>query len=172
MADEPVQAESIPSGKGGRGKLVPILIIAVVMVLEGVGVFALTKLLSPPPPEALADGSATGTDPSLVAEQFAEIEVASCRPTNKQGAKISTVSIRVVILVAKEHEERVKELVEKMKGRIHDRVNAVVRRADARQLNEPELDTIKRQLKNEFDLMFEDDKLVEEVVIPELLQSR
>ncbi len=175
MADEAFEADAptTPGEEGKRGKLVPIIIIGVVMLLEGIGVYSLTKFLNPAPPEAVAgEGAEADEGTALLADQFKELEVASARPTNKLGTRVVTVGIRVSILVKSEDFERAQKLTEAMKDRLHDRVNIVVRGASQRDLNEPGLETLRRQLKTEFNQMFKDETLVVEVLIPELLQTQ
>ncbi len=169
MAGEAKQ-DAPASGKSSR--LVPILIIAGVMIVEGVGVFAFSRFMSPGPPEAMAGEEAgEGDGAFLVDDEYAEIALASCRPTNRNGPKVATVRIRVSALVRADLLEKMKERVTQMQSRIDDRVNFVVRSADQKHLNEPGLETIKRQLKREMDLLFGDEELIIDVLVPELLQT-
>ena len=104
-------------------------------------------------------------------EAFSEIPLADCRPTNKNGVKVFSYSIRVSGLVETEQLEEAQKLVEKMQDRIDDRVNFVIRSADQKFLNEPGLETIKRQLKSEMDKLVGRDDLIVEILVPELLQT-
>ena len=129
----------------------------------------------------------TGPDPKLAAgaitgegdgssdidgkPEFVEIELAQCRTSNKMSGKIINFQMRVTGLVLSENKERAEELVHSKSSRIFDRLNFVIRSAEMRHLNEPELQTIKRRLKTEFDRIFGDPELIKEVIIPELLQS-
>ena len=58
------------------------------------------------------------------------------------------------------------------RARLEDAVNVVIRSADPNHLDEPELGTIKRRLKYEIDRIFGDETVIQEIVIPLLLQSR
>ena len=145
------------------------------MLLEGVGIYSLVRFAGsgPATAEAAAAGAEADNDEAteLPADDLAELEVVDCRPTNKTIGKLITFHIRVSILVRREDHEMMTKLVEEKQNRLQDRVNFVVRSAELKHLNEPGLDTIKRQIKHEFDLVFGDDKIVVEVLIPELLQS-
>jgi len=168
MVDEVKDAPA--SRKSSR--LVPVLIIAGVMLVEGVAVFALSRFMSPGLPEAMADEEAgKGEEDFLVDDEYGEIALASCRPTNRNGPKAATVRIRVSALVRADLVEKMKERVVLMQSRIDDRVNFVVRNADQKHLDEPGLETIKRQLEREMDLLFGDEELIIDVLVPELLQS-
>ena len=172
MADE--QGDSRPPEDAGRkGRTWPILIVALLMGVEGVGVFLLAKAISPNPVPALAAGAGEG-EGSLAAsasEEFAEIELAECRPSNKTSGRFITFHIRVSALVSAADLERAKGLVRDRRARLEDGVNTVIRRADVNHLNEPELKTLKRHLEHALGLVFDDDQLIKEVLIPQLHQS-
>lgn len=172
MADEPAPAVSMES----RGRIFPIVIVALLMIGEGVGVFLLAKAMDSGPSLAVAregefvDSSGGGEDAADQAEPV-EIELAECRPSNKISGKLISFQIRISILVPPAEQERTEKLVEAKRGRLRDRTNFVIRSAELRHLNEPGLETIKRRLKHEYDRVFGDDELVKEVLIPEWLQS-
>jgi flagellar basal body-associated protein FliL len=74
-------------------------------------------------------------------------------------------------LVASADAERAKQIAEANKARINDRVNVVIRSAEPKDLNEPGLETIKRRLKHELARVMGDEQLIQEILIPEFLQS-
>ena len=156
-----------------KGRMVGILVVVLLMVAEGVGVFFVARAMSPPPAPALAakGGSGDGEKPNQGKADFAEIELAECRPSNMMTGKFVTYHIRVSALVAADDQDRAESLVRSKRARLEDRVNAVIRSAQPKHLNEPELGTIKRRLKHEFDQIFGDDLLIEKVLIPQMLQS-
>lgn len=171
MADEPAPTPDAQPPK--RGKKAALLIVAGIMAIEGVGVFFLTKFLSPPPPPAVAGEPEEGEEGTgvLGKPEKAEIQIAETHLTNKNGAKLSTVRIRVSGLVWSSDEDKAKELVEKNRSRIEDRISFVIRRASQQVLSEPDLPTIKRQIKHELDTIFGDETVLLEIMIPQLLQS-
>ena len=172
MADEPQPA---PATSGGRhSKMVPILVVALFMIGEGVGVYFLANMISSDPVAAAAAGmeaedGADGGGGKFSA--FAEVEVAECRPNNKTSGKLVNIQLRVAVLVPQAEVARVKTLIQEREGRLRDRINFVVRSVELPHLYEPGLETLKRRLKLEFDRVFEDESLVQEVIIPEMLQS-
>lgn len=172
MADETMPSSS--ASGGGRSKLVPIIVVAGLMIGEGVGVYFVADMISADPVAAAAADleAAVGADGGEgKTAALAEVEVAECRPSNKTSGRLYSFQLRVLVLVPRTELKRVSALIEEREGRLRDRINFVVRSAELQHLNEPGLETLKRGLKREFDRIFEDDSLVQEVLIPELLQS-
>lgn len=163
-----------PEADGGRSRrLFPVLIVAILMGVEGVGVFFLAKAISPEPVAALAtDGEGEDGADSDGQNGLTEVELADCRPSNMMGGKFITFDMRVSGLVAAEDVERAERLIRANRARIEDGVNTAIRSAEPKHLNEPKLTTIKRRLKYEFDQIFGDDELIKEILIPKWLQSR
>jgi flagellar basal body-associated protein FliL len=176
MADQPaLEAAQLASARKRSRRLISVLIVAGLMIVEGIFLFCLINWVSPPPPEAVAgddSASVSGQGPGLAGgDGLAEVDLTSCTLTNRNGPKAFTVTISVSVLVREMDEERVRELGERMKSRINDRVNFVVRSADQKYLNQPGLETIKRHLRNELEKCFGDDQLIVEVLVPELIQA-
>jgi len=172
MADE---RDDLNVGENARPKhgVLPFVIVALLMGLEGVGVFLLARVISPNPVTVAAaeSGGADGLTDTGGAGGFAEIELAECRPSNRTSGKFVTFHVRVSALVLAEDLERAERIVRANRARLEDGVNTVIRRADLNHLNEPDLQTLKRHLKHSFDRIFGDDQLVKEVLIPQFLQS-
>ena len=165
--NKPVAAPS------SKGRLVPVMIVAALMGVEGVGVFFIAGALSPAPEsvlgETLGDGETNGTGSDAM--KLAEVELAECRPSNLMSGQIITFQIRVTALVAAADLERVEELADANRARIQDGVNTVMRSAEPKYLSEPTLQTLRRRLKKEFDRIFGDDQLIKRVLIPQLHQT-
>lgn len=176
------------AGKGSRKK--PLMIVAALMLVEGVAIFFGTKMMtgSGPAPADAAHESADAHAPAEGGEhggghgeegaknapfesEFGEIAVSECRPTNRQSGRLITFRMRVSVLVKAADLEKSKGLIESNKARIEDRINFVIRSADPAYLNEPTLETIKRRLKAELDRLMGDEHLIEEILIPEMLAS-
>jgi hypothetical protein len=170
MADDAAAPSKPETKKKGRG--FAIAVIAAIMIGEGVGIFFLVKALSPQPLPAMAgagEGAAEG-DP-LESDELAEVELAECRPSNNMSGKFVVFHIRVSALVGAEDAERVTEMARAKRARLEYAVNVVVRSAEPSQLNEPGLETLQRRLKLEVDRIFGDQKLIKQVLIPQMLQS-
>ena len=173
--DAQAAGEAGTAKKGGKGKLITLVIVATLMSVEGVGVYSLVKFTGGGPMASAAaeaeNAAVPGKPIELPEDQEAEVEVLECRPSNRTVGKLITFHLRLSVLVRRENQELVQKLVEEKKGRLQDRVNYVIRSAQLKHLNEPGLETVRRQIKHEFDKVFGDDKLILAVLIPELLQS-
>ncbi|MCC7293912.1 MAG: hypothetical protein IT449_17775 [Phycisphaerales bacterium] len=166
--------EAAPPAK--KSKMVLFILVGGMMLIEGVGVFALVNFLSHKPDEAAAETvEAVESEEHKKWEdppdsQFAECVVADCRPTNVLTGKLVYYNVKVSILVDRQKLPGVQKMVEQNKSRLEDAVNTVVRSAEPKILNEPTLQTVKRQLKAELDRILGDDKIISEVLVPQLIQ--
>ncbi|UCE60328.1 MAG: hypothetical protein JSU63_00995 [Phycisphaerales bacterium] len=171
MADEEVAA--LPAEqKKEHGRLFQLVIIALLMGAEGVGVFFLAKTLDVNPDIALAvEGQSGGVSMGEEGpDDLLEVELAECRPINNMSGKLIAYSIKVSALVSSADFERAETAARAKRARIHDRVNFVIRSAELKHLNEPGLETIKRRLKHEIDQVLDEEGLIKAVIIPEMLQ--
>ena len=157
-------------GTSRRSWLLPALVVVVLMVAEGIGIAVLVSVVSPPPTPTQAAELPEGEGESSH-EEFAEIELAECRPSNNLTGKIVTFHVRVSALVASADAATAEEKVRARKARIEHTVNTVIRSAEPKHLAEPQLNTLERRLKLEFDRLFGDDLLIKRVLITQLLQS-
>jgi len=172
MADEGQDVQPIESTMAlkKKGKLIPILVISILMIGEGIAIFFLVKSVSPAPAESMASSDDLGLD-AFGGDKMAEVELVECRPSNRMGGKLITFHIKVIGLVSAEDQTRATELVEAKKARLEDGVNIVIRSAEPKHLNEPGLETIKRRLKYEIGRVFGDDELIKDILLPQVLQS-
>jgi len=171
MADDDVQATPAQAKSGS--KKMQVLVVALLMIGEGVAIYLLTNALGQAPASAVAAGEGSGENAIGVVtdEQLTEVELAECRPSNKMSGKLINFHVRVSVLVAAADRERVEKMAKARRARLLDRIQFVFRSADLKHLNEPALETVKRRLKHEFDRVFGDDELIKEVLIPERQQS-
>ena len=154
-----------------KKKILTVGIVVGIMLLEGVGVFVLVRMTSGPP-EAAAGGEVV-EDPNQVIEQMdAELPLADCDAINRKVGQSIVVHLSLSVRVAAPDADRAAKLIEKRQSTIKDRVQMILRSADPQHLNEPNLDTVKRQVKFELDKILEDDQLIQEVLIPQILQTR
>ena len=171
MADDDVQATPAQAKSGS--KKMQVLVVALLMIGEGVAIYLLANSLGQAPASAIAVGAGPGDNATGVVtdEQLTEVELAECRPSNKMSGKLINFHVRVSVLVAAADRERVEKMAKARRARLLDRIQFVFRSADLKHLNEPALETVKRRLKHEFDRVFGDDELIKEVLIPERQQS-
>lgn len=160
------------SGKGGSGRMFQLLIIALLMIGEGVMIFFVTRAVHSGPEFAEAGEAGEGAGPAAPAfGELAEIDLGECRPSNRVTGKLISFQVQVVVLVAPGELERAREIAKAKRERFRDRINFVIRSAEPQHLDEPGLETIRRRLKHEFDRLLDDRKLIKEVLVPVFLQS-
>lgn len=198
MADEAAKTSPETESKPRR-KLSPLMVIGALMAVEGIAVFFAARMFGSAPTSAeaalteegdahaapaaehgaaandhgAASGSAGGEPGAgkAGAEQFSEIELAECRPSNKLTGKLVTFHLKVSVLVSAADHERAEAAAKTRLARIQDTINVVIRSAEPAQLCEPGLETLRRRLKREFDKIFGDETLIKQVLIPQILQS-
>jgi flagellar basal body-associated protein FliL len=174
MAPDSKPAADENKDDGGKKKrnLKPLIIVGVLMLVEGVGVFALVKLISPAPVSVeAAEGEDADPDPLQLDGQV-EVVMCDISAFNRKEGKMRVYQMQVSALVPADDLEQVERFVEVRKMSINDRVQTVIRSADPRHLNDPALDVIKRQIKFELNNLLGGKELIQDVLISKLLQSR
>jgi len=174
MADEAAPPPKEPKTK----KLMPILVVAGLMLAEGVLIFVGVKFLGGGADDAGAaevvaeDEAAVEDDPADVHGDLSEITIAETDTFNNLSGRLYIYHIRVCALVKEADREVVETVFQEREATVLDRVNTVIRSADPNHLNEPGLETIRRQLQFELNKLTENDSALIEILIPKLLQSR
>jgi flagellar basal body-associated protein FliL len=162
--------ESTPAPTLKRKLILPLM-VGGIMLVEGVVIFLLVRISSPEPPPAQAAAEGLTAEQQIEALD-PEVSVAECDAINRASGQTVVVHIALSALVSPPNVDRAQKLIEKRKNTIQDRVQLVVRGADPKHLNEPGLETIRRQLKMELDKILGDDKLLNEILVPQILQTR
>ena len=172
MADDELDAQTVSQGSS-RKWMMQFLVVALLMIGEGVGIFLIANSMKAVPDVAAAadEEGASGATGSGQGAAMSEVELAECKPSNTMSGKLISLHLRVSGLVASTDVGLVENLAEEKRARIDDRMRYVVRSAALRHLNEPGLETIKRRIKHELEELFEAEGLIKEIFIPELLQS-
>ena len=171
-SDEMVAGPARPSMKK---KLVTLGILGGIMLLEAVGIFVLVRMTSEPGPSEAGEAA---QDPGQLVEQMdAELALVNCEAINRKSGQSLVVHISLSVRVAAQNAEHAAKLIEKRQSTIKDRVQMILRSADPQHLNEPNLDTIKRQVRFELDKILGDavpgnEELILKVLIPQILQTR
>ena len=171
MSPEPAEqtvVESKPSSS--KRKLLTLGIVGAIMLLERVGIFVVVRMTRETPP---SEASELAQNPAELLDQMdAELALIECDAINRKSGQSIVVHISISVRVAAGDQEHAARLIEKRQDTFKDRVQMILRSAEPQHLNEPNLDTLKRQVKFEVDKILEDDKLILEVLIPQILQSR
>ncbi len=172
MVEQDIDANVAESSR--KKKLFPILVVAGLMLAEGVGIYLAMKTLGTDPQAVEANaGDEKGVGPDGQPADAMDVELAICKldAFNKKTGKLLMIHIEVVVIVSPEERKRIEKLIELRQKTISDRITTIIRNADPKYLNEPQLETIRRQIKFELDKIVGAEDLVKEVLIPNLLQS-
>ena len=168
MAEANPEANTKPAAKGKKSLLMAAILFGV-MALEGGGIFVAMKLFgSDPAPVVGAEVSET-QQPGA-AER--EVLLARLRPSNMRTGKLFLWDMEVYGVVEQSRIEKVKNLLENREATIHDRLAKLVRSADPRQLEEPGLETLRRQIKHEMEQIVGQEGFFKEVLIPKCTPFR
>lgn len=173
MADENVNEQNANAAGGDKkgGRMKSLVIVAAMMIAEGVGIFAIMKTISPAPDPAAAEDEAATADPFNLNK---EVEISLCEITafNKKEGRLYVYNAQISALVATQDREKIERFIEARELSIKDRVQVIFRSADPKDLSDPVLGTIKRQLRHEINNLLGGKELIREILIPKLLQSR
>lgn len=139
-----------------------------VMLVEGIGIFAVMKFFGAEP-----DPTQGMTQQLVTTRPFSdskEIEVAQVRVQNTQGDRTILYSVTVNIRI--NSDPNTVRLVEEdfLKNRratITDAISRILRSADHKDMTQPGLETLKRQIRFELSSMLGDDTIIQQVLIPE-----
>lgn len=164
-SDKP--AEAAPPAKKGL-PIKTIGIVAAVMVIEAVAVFAVFKVISPKATHAGTEQAALHNDDG---DSLKEIKVAEEKFQNMRNAESWMWQVVVAVQVKKRHAEKVEGILKSREAEIKDGLRQIVGRADHNQLKEPNSETLNRQFSAFLNKIVPVDEksnepLIEKVLIP------
>jgi flagellar basal body-associated protein FliL len=159
-----------PAEGGKKRKLMGPVLVLLVLVGEGLGVFVATKMIYRTEPVQAAPPTAEETRLESL-QQEVEVALPEVRAFNKREGRIYICNLEVVLRVRADKVEEIQKMLEARKSTISDRLNTVIRSADVKTLNEPGLETLRRQFRFELDSLLGDDQLILELLIPKFFQS-
>ena len=142
MADEAPANEDAPTG-GGKPGFKTFAVVGLIMVLEAVAVFALITITAPSGKSveaATLEGEVNSDDRPvevlLVREKF----------NNLSTGRVWQWDIEVFIEVRQKNQQAVEEILDSRKASITAGIARLIAQAQDRELKEPGLETITRQL--------------------------
>jgi flagellar basal body-associated protein FliL len=120
-----------------------VAVVALIMVLEGVGVFLFVSMTGHSPQE-----SAAGIVDGAEAEQEESVEIALVddRFQNLQTGNVWIWKLQVYLKVKKKNEGAVNKVLEERSAEIKTSLSQLMRRMQHAQLKEPDLRTLNRQI--------------------------
>lgn len=172
------------AAKGGLMAKTPVLLGAV-MVLEAVVLFAGFKLLGGGPQAAAGaelstsddsdghggkgDGKGGDRKPKAV-----ELNVLDFKAPNKVNGRTFLYDVSIFVVCKSEYEKRVKDALKEREALIKDRVRTIIAQSDPEKLvggSEPGLETLRRQVKYQLDVIL-GEGMIEEVLVPKCIPFR
>lgn len=164
---EPPPAEAQPPAKPKKS-MATLGLFGGVMIVEGVAIFMCMKVFGakPDPTHGVEGIVVPATQPW---KESGELEVAKLRVQNSNGSRTLLVNVTVVIRVHQSEMEKLKEFLHNRKSTVEDALSRIVRSADEKHLNEPGLETLKRQFRFELSSLLNDDSVIEQVLVPECM---
>ncbi len=150
-----------------KGKSIATIgIVSGLMVAEGLGIFFAMKFFgSEPDPTVGMTQLAVTTQPF---GESKEVELAKVRVQNTNGARPLLYTVCVNLKVPADKETFITEdFLKNRQATVTDTISRIIRSADGKHLSEPGLETLKRRIGIELGTLLGDDKLIEEVLIPE-----
>lgn len=160
--------------KKGKLPLKAILIVAGILLVEGIGISTAFMLASKPSPVS-ADPAALDAE-ALANQEVEELVVSDKFPNSKMG-RTYLYDTEVYILLRRKHRDRVMNDLQNMNVRVSSEIGTIFRSIDPLLLEEPTLATLRRQIKAKLDELFGKDEqsglpLVEDVLIRKCTRFR
>ena len=190
----PPAAEKKEGGekKGGGGGLfskLPVL-LGIVMVLEAVVLFAGFKFLGAGAKQAQAadlvdnassseggksDGKEGGdTNASADKKKSVVVKVTEFKAPNKKSGVSFLYDMKICAVVKAANQKAVEDAITEQEPLIQDRIRTIIAESDPEKLSggaEPGLETLRRQIKYQLDLII-GDGMIDEVLVPRLIPFR
>lgn len=168
--EEPTEQQT-PFSHRNRN-LLTVAVVGGLMLLEGVGIFAAVSYLGGDPAivqggEGLGSGGEGGD-----ADEPTELHVTDLVSFNNREGRVYVYQISVYVDVEARSSAKIKHMLEARKNAINDRLSKTVRASDPKYLEEPGLETLRRQFKSELDRILGSDELIKTILFPEFNVSR
>ncbi len=170
MADEQENQDQAPAAEAPpKGSKLPIIIVAALMLAEGVLVYLGVGILGSGPSQTAAE--IQGLD-ELDREQQVEILLSEERFQNMQSGRVWGWQAEIYLKVRQKNQEKVQAVLDRDAAEIKEGIALIFRRAEDRNLREPGLETLSRQLTTFVHKVFgvdgQDEPLVERVILAKL----
>ena len=192
MADKPDKKPDAPAAapaaadkaapRAGVLTRTPVL-LGTVMVLEAAALFFGFKMLGGGTP-------ATASGAELVASEgghgdgkhgkagdrkkSVELLVLDFKAPNKASGRTFLYDVSIYVVTRSEHEAKVKDTLKEREALIKDRIRTIIAQSDPEKLtggSEPGLETLRRQVKYQLDIIL-GDGVIEEVLVPKCIPFR
>lgn len=186
---EDAKEQKVAKGGGARGGVKGLLtklpvLIGGVMLVEAALLLGAVKMLGGGPGSAAGaaveeEGDGLGEDgeagnPFAFGMDYAEVAVDSFRAPNHLNGRTYLYDVDISVRVKADVREKVEKKLASSTALVRDRMNRIVAQIDPQKLNgavEPGLETFRRQVKYQLDLIV-GEGLIEEVLVPRCIPYR
>lgn len=144
------------------GNLKVLIAAAIVVALEA-GTVAATMKMSSGPKAAMAEQVTTA--PAAPVERDVEVKLIDAKLPNSKSGRLWIYDLGVVAKVAEKNKEKVTELFAQREAEIRDKVRTIISSADPKALEEPGLETVRRQISYQLEQSIGKD-MIKELLIP------
>ena len=162
MAEKEQEQVAAPEEKK-RGLLKPIIIVAVVLGMEGGTILLTMKLAGGPTAASGLVVTEQETDPG---QQTVEQLIVEYRFPNTKTGRTYLYDLKIVASLKRANLEAVRSELTSRENAVHDEVRTIIASADPKDLNEPGLETLRRQVHQVLKEMLGDEDLVTDILIP------
>lgn len=172
-------SEKAPANRGVLGKT-PVL-LGTVMLLEAAVLFAGFKILGGGGPAsaagadlAMSDDEGHGSKGGGDKKKSVELLVLEFKAPNKASGRTFLYDVSIYVVTSGEHEKHVKDTLKEREALIKDRIRTIIAQSDPEKLtggSEPGLETLRRQVKYQLDIIV-GEGVIEEVLVPKCIPFR
>lgn len=169
--DEQSEEKAVPFTNRNRNLLTAV-VVGGLMLVEGVGIFVAVKFMGGGPDTLRAgDGTAEGSDADGKMAST-EVRVTDLMAFNSNGGRVFVYQLSVYAEIDTKDSSRIKDMIESRQNAIDDRLSKVIRSSDPKYLDEPGLETLRRQFKHELGQILGDESHIKAILFPEFKKSR
>ncbi len=169
--DEQSEEKAVPFANRNRNLLTAV-VVGGLMLLEGVGIFVAVKFIGGGPDTLRAgDGTGEGSDADGKMSS-SEVRVTDLMAFNSNAGRVFVYQLSVYAEIDTQDSPKIKDMIESRQNAIDDRFSKVIRSSDPKYLDEPGLETLRRQFKHELGLILGDESHIKAILFPEFKKSR
>jgi len=169
--DEQSEEKAVPFMNRNRN-LLTAAVVGGLMLLEGVGIFVAVKFIGGGPDTLRAgDGISEGPDADGKMSS-SEVRVTDLMAFNSTGGRVFVYQLSVYAEIDTQDSPKIKDMIESRQNAIDDRFSKVIRGSDPKYLDEPGLETLRRQFKHELGQILGDESHIRAILFPEFKKSR
>ncbi len=178
MADKEKKDKAEKGAEGGEAApakkglpLKTLIVVAALMIVEGVGLFfVLGALGGPKASSAATDAKHLAHDESEETEEIRVLEKEDEKFQNLASGQVWVWNVSIYLQVKNKNTERVERVLESRKAEIKEGISQIIGRSQIAQLKEPERQSLNRQvsalLEKVVGLDSEGKPLIERILIP------